>query len=98
MTIIDPVWLFQMLVAAGSAGAFVAVTVQAIKHPVRPIERHTVITALALVLISIGNIVTSFATGTDNEELRNFAGAFIRGVLAVLAVYLATANPFRPKG
>jgi uncharacterized YccA/Bax inhibitor family protein len=56
---------------------------------------HSTIIATGLVIIALGNAVTSYATGIGDDALRDYAGIAIRGSLFVMAVYLAALGPFR---
>lgn len=74
-------WLFQ---AGASAVVALGFLYLAVKWKQGSPRRWPLLVILGLALIAGGNVVTSWATGHGEDELRNAAGAFIRGVLFVL--------------
>lgn len=76
-------WAFQAVASLAIALGFAYLAVVWKRGSPR---RWPLLVLIGLALISLGNVVTSYATGVGDDELRNGAGAFIRGVLFAMLV------------
>lgn len=87
-------WGFQATIAGICAVIFATLTIEDVysrwhyAHPFQKDERSPIV-GMGLTMIAIGNVFTAYATGAGDAAMRNTAGVVIRGVLVILAVYLA---------
>lgn len=87
-------WGFQATIAGVCAIVFALLTAEDVwarwhyQHPFQKDERSPIV-GMGLTMIALGNVFTAYATGVNDAVLRNTAGIIIRGVLVILAIYLA---------
>jgi uncharacterized YccA/Bax inhibitor family protein len=93
-------WYTQAVISTAAACVFAVVVIRRLAaQRQQPFyrrrfsaDRGTVVT-LGLCVISLGNVVTSYATAIASPGLRDVGGLMVRGALVSLCAYLWASDP-----